>query len=655
MVLTSFYFAVGAVVALLIYGLCGWRKEWASSVKVLMQSLWRQFYPAFFGGLLSFFYLVPVFFAMLGGRSDGNHYTFQELLLPQISLWKVLYSPYGMGLTAMAVVILAVSLFYRKSKEKYLAVCLVVLLLFPMAAFLLNGGLYLRMKAYIPFLPLFAYLAASFFHKFYEKSLENGRLLAGYLLAAAVLLYGSRQEGIEEIEKNVVYADLFLCGLLLLMGVRLWKRAVCLGMLACLSVACVCQVKEAKGNLVETEWMKEFQDNDLKKAMEQIQRKDLGLYRMEVRGTREQEKAADNQSVVPGQNLTTVYSSIGNEAYRKFREEILHLNRPARNDLMQEVTDHPVFLNMMGVKYLLVRKESGTLAPEGYKKIGQTGNIEIYENESALPVGYVTDQVLSWKTFEDLPWAEKELALAQTAVAGESDHTVLSSHVHETDLSSLEKKYEISKGEERQTISLEDRQENDQYLFLRFDVKNLHRSSDVSITVNGEINKQSADRGYAYSNNNKTFYYACSLENVDELEIVFGEGSYEIADVEAWYGRIDGGSAAVTGEIVDAGLSLDRDGDGLTGSFTTPTDGYLITSIPYDDSFTVLVDGQEKEPEMVNGGFLGVPVKSGQHKVEIQYHAKGKMAGLTVTGMAGIILAADWVRRLYRRHFYVKL
>lgn len=48
MVLTSFYFAVGGVAALLIYGLCGWKKEWASSPAVLIRSLWKQFYPAFF-------------------------------------------------------------------------------------------------------------------------------------------------------------------------------------------------------------------------------------------------------------------------------------------------------------------------------------------------------------------------------------------------------------------------------------------------------------------------------------------------------------------------------------------------------------------------------------------------------------------------------
>ena len=217
-------------------------KGWASSPAILIRSLWKQFYPAFFGGLLSFFYLVPVFCAMLGGRSEGSSYGLQELLTPQISLWNVLYTSYGMGLTAMAVVILAVSLFYRRGKEKYLAVCILLLLVFPAAEFLLNGGLYLRAKAYIPFLPLIAWLAAAFLKRIQEKDLENRRLLAGYLLAAIVLVYGSKDEGITDVERYVVYADLLLCGLFILIGVRLWKGRVC-RLLACMAVSSVCQVR----------------------------------------------------------------------------------------------------------------------------------------------------------------------------------------------------------------------------------------------------------------------------------------------------------------------------------------------------------------------------------------------------------------------------
>ena len=49
---------------------------------------------------------------------------------------------------------------------------------------------------------------------------------------------------------------------------------------------------------------------------------------------------------------------------------------------MQESSDNPIFLDLMGVKYLLVREDSGEVAPEGYEKIGEKGNIDIYKNES---------------------------------------------------------------------------------------------------------------------------------------------------------------------------------------------------------------------------------------------------------------------------------
>ena len=51
--------------------------------------------------------------------------------------------------------------------------------------------------------------------------------------------------------------------------------------------------------------MKEFSSGDMAEAAQKIRSEDSGLYRMEVRGTREQEKAADNQVMAEGQNLTT--------------------------------------------------------------------------------------------------------------------------------------------------------------------------------------------------------------------------------------------------------------------------------------------------------------------------------------------------------------
>ena len=649
MALTSFYFAVGGVAALLIYGLCGWKKEWASSPGVLVRSLWKQFYPAFFGGLLSFFYLVPVCFAMLGGRSDDSSYALADLITPEVSLFKVLYSPYGMGLTAMAVVVLCVSLFYCRCREKYMAMCLGLLLLFPLASYILNGGLYMRAKAFIPFLPLLCYLAAAFFGYFRRGIIARWKLLSGYALAVCILVWGSMGNGAADGARAVLYVDLLVCGLLFLAGVKLWRRAVCTGLAAVMLCASCVQIAFSKDSLVKADWMKEFSSGDMAEAAQKIRSEDSGLYRMEVRGTREQEKAADNQVMTEGQNLTTLYSSVGNSAYESFREEILHLARPARNGLMQESTENPVFLRLMGVKYLLVREGNETEIPEGYEKTGQVGTVEIYQNESTAPVGYVTDQVISKETFAELSWPEQSLALLTLAAAGEEDTADFQPQVREADLGSLEGEYEVDSGGETKDFALEDRQETDQYLFLSFKVKNNRSRRDVSISVNGETNKQSASQGYAYDNENQVFYYMCPLEEGQtSVEIAFGEGSYEISDAQAWYGSADDAGSGQA-EYVDAGLELTADGDGLTGSFTTENGGWLITSIPYDQHFTVYIDGKEVPASQVNGGFLGAETEAGSHQVEIRYDAPGKAAGLAVSLAAALFLGADALRKKYMR------
>jgi uncharacterized membrane protein YfhO len=83
-------------------------------------------------------------------------------------------------------------------------------------------------------------------------------------------------------------------------------------------------------------------------------------------------------------------------------------------------------------------------------------------------------------------------------------------------------------------------------------------------------------------------------------------------------------------------VSFSRDGDSLTGSLETGQDGYLITSIPYDKSFRITVDGEEIKAEKVNTAFLGGKVPKGTHEIEISYQAPGKNPGFFLTG-AGMI------------------
>ena len=169
----------------------------------------------------------------------------------------------------------------------------------------------------------------------------------------------------------------------------------------------------------------------------------------------------------------------------------------------------------------------------------------------------MTDQVISKETFAELSWPEQSLALLTLAAAGEEDTADFQPQVREADFGLSGRRHmRWIPGGETKDFALEDRQETDQYLFLSFKVKNNRPRRDVSISVNGETNKQSASQGYAYDNENQVFYYMCPLEEGQtSVEIAFGEGSYEISDAQAWYGSADDAGSGQA-EYVDAGLEL---------------------------------------------------------------------------------------------------
>lgn len=646
MVLNNFYFAMGGVAVLVIYGLCGWKKEWASSPLVFIKALWHQFYPAFFGGLLSFFYLVPTCCAMLAGRNEGSSVSWKDLFIPNIELDKLLYDSYGMGLTAVALIVVAVSLFYRRSREKYMAIALVAGLLFPVFDWILNGTLYLREKAFIPFLPLVAYLIAAFLIRFKKKVIAPKKLTAGFVTAMIVIFLGSVcAEGSKyaKYENLVLFLDMFLMGVFLAVGWKIWKKAVCIGILLTTCCSCLLQIYVAKNELVSEVWMQEFKEDNVTEAVEKVLEEEERFYRVETRGTMEQNKASDNDILVSGQNVTSCYSSVSNPYYKQFREKVFHLSRPTRNLLMLELSDNPLFLRIMGVRYLVVREGSEVEVPEGYQLIDKVEQVCIYENEDVLPIGYVTDQVVSEEEFSELTWREKQLLLQNCAVAkdgrGNTSIEKVAGTLRKADLIGLNDTYHIqSKKMQKFNLSLKEKKEEDRYLFISFDVKNNRKASDVWVTIQGEKNKLTA-RNAVYYNGNTTFYYTCNLmEETGNLELQFSKGDYEISNIQAWYGTA---SEKKQDWWKDAGLELQKDGDRMKGAFYTETDGWLITSIPYDKNFEIRIDGEEAEVQKVNQGFVGTEVSAGKHKVEIEYYAPGKRTGAAISVITVVLLLMD--------------
>lgn len=74
-----------------------------------------------------------------------------------------------------------------------------------------------------------------------------------------------------------------------------------------------------------------------------------------------------------------------------------------------------------------------------------------------------------------------------------------------------------------------------------------------------------------------------------------------------WYGTAVGKTEQLYSQAVTliGGTTATYGGDGITGVVSAERDGYLITSIPYDENFVLKVDGKETMLFRANTAFLG--------------------------------------------------
>ncbi len=80
------------------------------------------------------------------------------------------------------------------------------------------------------------------------------------------------------------------------------------------------------------------------------------------------------------------------------------------------------------------------------------------------------------------------------------------------------------------------------------------------------------------------------------------------------------------------GWQPDQVEDGsVIGTYEADKKGYLLLSVPYDEGWSVVVNGKQKKYYDVLGGFLAVPVSAGQNRIQMTYHVRGLKPGAAAT------------------------
>ena len=381
MIMTSFYFSIGGMLVLVIYGIYRYVE-----VKMDVKDGIKFFIPMFIAVLMSAVLLVPTACVLMGGRSTGSGeaVSLWKLFIPHIKLSGLLYKPYGMGLTTLVITVLLSGLIYRKWAETWLHIASIIVLTIPIFAWFLNGGLYIRDKVMIPFIPLLCFMIAKYIEKQRKCEISFRVGLIPFVITILIVCIA---------RKPVYLVDAIIMALCF--GFCYRKKCIQFLIMPALVILIVHGVvyQEEFDMSIEPDLYAQVTDENNKALIDKIAKEESGFYRMEQNGSIQEDAANINRVWSTDQYLSSVYSSVYNKEYQSFRTEIFKTHQPYRNILMQSCAHNPVFQRFMGIKYLI----SDTDIP-GYKKIAEN----VYENDDVLPIAYQTQSVISEEEYRKL-------------------------------------------------------------------------------------------------------------------------------------------------------------------------------------------------------------------------------------------------------------
>ncbi|WP_295215994.1 YfhO family protein [Ruminococcus sp.] len=652
--LTSFFFSVGAFFTLFLYAL--FLTIHQHQVHVLRQIL-RTFgiitAHLLLAAVIAAFFLLPVAMTLFNGRDTDSSTSLWQILLPSIHLRYLTYNPFSIGMTSICILAIAAMLCFPKRSYRFLAIVFTVFFCFPAILYGMNGTMYLDPKAYIPFLPLLLLLCGFFFTELRAHQIARKQTL---ILFAVFLGLGLLMHDGTDYERIGTILD----GMCMLIAFFLYTRkqrqlfilipTLVFSITACLAV-----------NLGDTYMKKQDLDvvysDEMQELVDTIAEDDPSFYRIS-----NEYHAGDTVNRIWGSNYyrSSVYSSIHNKSLSDFYFEQICNENSIRNAAMIVQSKNPIFGILMGEKYIITQKPINRY---GMKQIAQKGAYLLYENTLAYPIGFATPYVMTQETLQSLGYPNQLEAFLENAAVSESDlsdtpcmrsklpnsikkvsptyHTEGIDPAQITDVG--EGYYIHSKEAFSITVTLDT--PIDAMILLQFHVNNHlgngSTTGDVTISVNGIRNKLT-DPSWKYQNRNNDFQYTLSSDNpIQKLTLEFSAGDYVISDFAMY--TMDYDILEQAAEQTDPWeLKHDTLGDDtMEGRIQVKEDGWFVLSIPYDTGFQVFIDGVKTAYYPTNTDFIGCPISAGSHQIQITYTAPGFSIGKKVS-VIGIAVTLLW-------------
>ncbi len=365
------------------------------------------------------------------------------------------------------------------------------------------------------------------------------------------------------------------------------------------------------------------------KALDYIKSTDNSFYRI---GTNIY--TSNNLSIKYKYNGLNSYLSIGNKYISELSKDLMILNNTKTNAL-RELDSRTQITTLLGCKYYVVSKKNQNYVPYGYNLIKEIKNNKkptyIYENQYSLPIGVFYDNYTLKDDYKDLSPLEKEQILLKTSVIDDSEqiknYNIKSDKQILDSTSCQELDYNvIDKNNNHNSFKLSFGDVKNCELYILFENLEYHSNDEYSIeTKYNKITKKQVIRDKV-----KSPYYeytpdilinlGYSENHCGEINIsLSGNGKYTYDNIKLIAVPMDAYKSNIE-NLKKSKFNLDRyDNNHISGTINNQEDGILQISTSYSNGWSAYVDGNKTEIINVNTGFIGIPLNSGEHSVELVY------------------------------------
>jgi len=305
------------------------------------------------------------------------------------------------------------------------------------------------------------------------------------------------------------------------------------------------------------------------------------------------------------------------------------------------------FDSLLGLKYIITQRELSE--EKGYERLLALDDNIIYKNGNALPIGMVSDEKVSTVTLGKNPF-ENHNNLWKALTGGDRDvfaqeddisFTYHANHDGETVTFQEALQHSASVSGQGTEAALSDKEgiiDAGSYIECKFTARqdgSVYSYAGYAVSDTGDYEQETMSYlGEFKKGDVITDYIPVSADMTKSMLKSICAGyyiAYANDDVLAEYSRQLQDNSGELAKLTDSRL---------TGSVTVEKDGRLFFTIPYDEGWTLTVDGAETPLEKTADLFMSAGVSAGPHTYEMKFFPKGMRAGMAVSCGGLLILLA---------------